>query len=495
VIDDDQRRTVLRAIREACDVDHAEGEAEGCFLSNYLPLSEHARVLEPGVHLIVGDRGAGKSELFRAAAIAEARRAIVSLTAPGRVPPLNAVSFVVGYSAEGTWYPAVMQLQGAASGRSPRYLHALWLGLLVRCLAGQELLTRAHSGVDLGFWQSREAASPANVTVEVERNLDTIIAEIDTVDEGLARQDRWLCVSYDDLDRIGAGDWQALGVIVQGLVQFWSTHVRRWRRIVPKIFLRRDLYDRHALVGADVSKLAARRAELHWTTRDLYAMLLKRIVNGSTDLRAYLAGRLPAGVDDRHLGWWPTSNVESDYEPAVERLCGLYMGAGPTKGKAFTWIPSHLEDGHGRVVPRSIVRLFGKAADIELRSARPRDGRLLQHTSLRNALDAVSESRIEELVEEFPWIRRVAAHLSTQTPKLQVPIDLFRFRNVLSAIRWEDTGAEDRAPETTGAGMLGLLEELGVVFRRHDGRADVRDLYMRGFGLKRKGGVSRRPAR
>jgi hypothetical protein len=33
--------------------------------------------------------------------------------------------------------------------------------------------------------------------------------------------------------------------------------------------------------------------------------------------------------------------------------------------------------------------------------------------------------------------------------------------------------------------------ELGVFYLRSDGRVDARDLYLKGFGLKRKGGVKR----
>jgi len=105
------------------------------------------------------------------------------------------------------------------------------------------------------------------------------------MDANLAQASEWVFVSYDELDRVSAGDWNELRTILRGLVQFWSSYARRWKRIRPKIFLRRDLFDRVALFGPDVSKIAAQRVELVWTTRNLYALSAKRLVNHSPLLR------------------------------------------------------------------------------------------------------------------------------------------------------------------------------------------------------------------
>ena len=57
------------------------------------------------------------------------------------------------------------------------------------------------------------------------------------------------------------------------------------------------------------------------------------------------------------------------------------------------------------------------------------------------------------------------------------------------AINWE--GISEQPPNTSGHALLQLLMELGIFYLRPDGRVDARDLYLKGFGLKRKGGVKR----
>jgi len=62
----DETRELLALIAGMSSQGKAETEPDEGFLKRYLPLPEHARCLDPEVVLIIGDRGAGKTELFRA---------------------------------------------------------------------------------------------------------------------------------------------------------------------------------------------------------------------------------------------------------------------------------------------------------------------------------------------------------------------------------------------------------------------------------------------
>ena len=132
-------------------------------------------------------------------------------------------------------------------------------------------------------------------------------AALDALEERLQREDSRVYVGYDELDTLGGFDWALMARMVRGLVAFWSDYSRRWRRIRAKIFLRSDLFRRHAGMGtADFAKLAANRAELAWSDAALLAMLVKRIANTSDRLAAVLSrrshtvrGSRRAGVDPR----------------------------------------------------------------------------------------------------------------------------------------------------------------------------------------------------
>ncbi len=405
-----------------------------------------------------------------------------------RFPAPSSSRWIVGYSSSGTEFPPELVFRKFSQGRQPADLQLVWLGLLLRCL-------KQLPDVSLQLAVPDPAATPHSAERPwldtlyrwVADHLEACFAALDALERDLSATQRWIFVSYDELDRVSAGDWTELRTILRGLVQFWASNSRRWKRLRPKMFLRRDLYDRVALFGADVSKIAAQRVELLWSVRSLYALLIKRIINANREFCNYLGNTLPNGEDRGELGWYPTETSEEGFRPFVERMCGKYMGANPNKGHSFTWIPNHLQDANGHVLPRSIVRLFEAAAEMELNSPRAELPQLIHHTSLRGALDKVSESRVQEIEdEEFPWMRKVRESLASAHP--QVPIERWELERLLT-IDWEKV--DERPPETSGHGLLQLLMELGIFYARTDGRIDARDLYLKGFGLKRKGGVRR----
>lgn len=463
----------------------AESEPEDNFLPRFLPLREHGRALDPQVVLVIGDRGAGKTELFRAIQFPAGLRAIQELGHVASLPTPTESQWIVGYSSSGARFPAELAFRQFSKGKQPTDLQLLWLGLLLRSLP--DLLNKCQLP---GSLKDELTANPLyleRLFMAIQQNLEACFGALDTIDTDLAQSSRWIFISYDELDRVSAGDWAELQTILRGLVQFWSSYVRRWKRIRPKIFLRRDLFNRIALFGPDVSKIAAQRVELVWTSKNLYALLAKRLVNQSTLLREYFTQVMPEGEDRGELGWYPLADEEEDYRRFVERICGRFMGAAATKGRAFTWIINHLQDGNGRVLPRSMVRLFEKAAEVELENAKADWPQLIHHTSMRAAVDQVSLSRVQEIEdEEFPWMKTVRLQLQRFHP--QVPIERRDLEQLL-VINW--TRVNEKPPETSGHGLLQLLMELGIFYLRGTGRVDARDLYLKGFGLKRKGGIAR----
>jgi hypothetical protein len=63
------------------------------------------------------------------------------------------------------------------------------------------------------------------------------------------------------------------------------------------------------------------------------------------------------------------------------------------------------------------------------------------------------------------------------------------FLRILDRVVWKGAG-----PAVTTPGLVDKLVELGIVRHTRDGRIHVPDIYLFGFGLKRRGGV-RRPRR
>lgn len=471
----------------------AEGESEVTFAQRFHPVPEHARAFDPDVVLVIGARGAGKSELFRAV-IGRGLLPAIARHAPSvRFPSLERerTVWVAGYPI-GAGFPDTRGLGEFVTkrGDSPEVLVELWFTYLVRVLGARldSEATTALSGVlnRLGgdVLANHEAFRAAGVAP---------LLALDRLDAELQRTDARIFVGYDELDTLGGANWRTGTAAIRGLVAFWAGYTRRWRRIRAKIFLRTDLFQRHATAGgADLAKLAANRAELTWSDRNLYAMLLKRVANTSPGLREYCEAARVRFDEDPDLGWLPRLSRAEDARPFVDRIVGLYMGRNVKKGLVFRWLLDHVRDGRGQALPRPLVRLVEEAANSEANaSSRVRWPKLLHPTSLRRVLDVVSREHVTQALDEWPWLAAVRERVSGD----QVPWDRRQqVERLLASEFGKSWGAQPDVllPASDPRELVDYLIEIGVFRARSDGRIDVPDLFLAGLGLKRKGGVRQR---
>jgi hypothetical protein len=97
-------------------------------------------------------------------------------------------------------------------------------------------------------------------------------------------------------------------------------------------------------------------------------------------------------------------------------------------------------------------------------------------------MEETSEERIRELGEEYPWVDRLKPQLKGQ----MVPMPRQDLMKILDRVDWRG----DRPYRSTGI-LLDALLDLGIFRQTNDGRLHVPDIYLYGFGLKRKGGIKR----
>ena len=465
------------------------------------PVPEHLRALDPNVVLVVGPRGSGKTTLFKAffsndrnlvrAVAARMPRTPASHAQPGA----SEWAWVAAHPA-GDHFPDTQALSKCA--RSDDDAKKIWHAMLVRRLADR---LDEHRKKKLKPVLEPVAAELREILAAYDAPETNPTAALDALEHALQQEDRGIFVGYDELDTLGGFDQALMARMVRGLVAFWSDYSRRWKRIRAKIFLRSDLFRRHAGMGtADFAKLAATRADLRWSDAALLGMLVKQIANASDGLAEYCKGARIRFEDDDVLRRLPRIERPDDAFPLLQRLAGNYMGAGEKKGFVRNWILAHLRDGNGEVSPRSLVRLMeeaaGKDAANQYQSLRP--PRLIHPTALRQALDDVSHGHVTQSISsEWPWLEGVRTWLAKDQ---LVPWERQRIVALLDA-NWDRSwGSSDqviRPPADRPADLLDYLIEIGVFRRRSDDRVDVPDLYLFGLGLRRKGGVKlgqKRPA-
>jgi len=335
--------------------------------------------------------------------------------------------------------------------------------------------------------------APADIegNIEAFSSLDVPVSFLDKLDQKLEQENRFIFITYDEIDTFGGGEWKFVEAGTRGLVAFWAAYARRWKRIRAKIFLRTDLYERHAKVGgADLAKLAANRVDLSWSEKDLYGMLLKRMRNNGGELSRYIGEiRDIQWEPDEILGELPILQKWQNAQPLAKRLVGEYMGADRKKGLVYRWLLDYVRDGLGRAFPRPFVRLIEEASKLQSQQHRaPKWPRLLEPSSLRQALDSVSHYHVNQSLGEWKWLEAVKDRIKNKL----VP---WRAQDIIRWLEkpWGDS--EGESPPFEGRDLLDYLIEVGILRYRSDRRIDAPDLFLAGLGLSRKGGVRRHPRR
>lgn len=433
----------------------------------YVPPS-HLKALRLDAHVVVGGRGVGKS-FWTAALQSEELRRLVG----GASSELVGIQVQVGFAETEkiTQYPnADVFADFLDQGGDP---YDLWRAVVLRWVAEM-----SAQPIPNGSWLETVAWLKSNPEAASRLMACT-------------REWRGLIV-FDALDRT-SNVWERMDDIVRGLLR-----VVLWLKTFPglhaKVFLREDQAERTVFNFPDASKLLATKAELTWARHDLHGLLWQRLINAPDAHGERMRALCPHTGQD---GKWRIAE-EMKYEgdaqrKAFERLAGPWMGRDKRRGVPYTWSISHLADGQGRTSPRSFLAAIRQAAE----DSAERYGSYelaLHYESIKRGIQKASEIRVQEMAEDYPWVREVLSELRG----LNVPCE---FEVVMG--RWKARFPEGpqsiptaRLPAQHAVrGWDGLkedLQRLGLIETKKDGRIDMPDLYRVGFGLGRKGGVKPR---
>jgi hypothetical protein len=468
------------------------GQKGDRFFKNHLPIREHRRVLERETLLVLGGRGTGKSQLFD---VLQRIDNPLELLVPDKKAQQSCRDhFRPGYTTRSTDFPTPEVLGKTISNADSKLLQNVWRGLLVGVL----LRDGRAKGVleqrlvpELQTALVEHLARPSQWLPLIDRELECVAEALDRVDDQFRESGEGLTVTYDDLDLL-AGRLADVYPLVRELLAFWLRSSRRWTGMRCKVFLRTDIFEAEGLAFTDSSKLRPLSVTLSWNADNLYRLVLKRLLNGdeSGQWRGFLVGRdrIPENClrSDQRWGIVPET-TEPDHRVFMERLIGKWMGSGKRKGDTYGWFLNHLQDSLKDIAPRSFLNLFEFSAQRQLTCGLP-DGSLLSPEQIAGALEEVSKARIKELNEELSWIDTIGRNLKGQT----VPIERDRLRSCIAqGVDWEKLPEQLRNKPDQKDRLIEYLISLGIFRETADKRIHVPDIYLFGFGLKRKGGIRR----
>lgn len=425
----------------------------------------HAAALDPSAPIVLGARGTGKS-FWSGVLGQQATRAEAALA----YPQLRLAQIEVRFGYTGIGGPDGIDADALDAAVPPDAsivdAKAFWWATILGAAEGvrpKHLLGQAH---------------------DPEQREDLLIAH----EQRLRAEGKVLLVVYDALDTL-ARSWPRRRLLTGALLEVvWA--MRAYRAIRLKLFLRPDQLEDDALRFVELPKLKAGAVRLEWSARDLYGLLYARLAmtedqRARTAFKQALAKLGLKAVDRRRVlaRRWSLATEPQDQERLMALLAGRYMGKGAyayKKGRTYRWPIAHLADAFNEVTPRSFLRMMIAAA----KHGPPPENLVITPDGIRHGLRAASQTRVDQLHYEFPWIKGVLAPIAgLLLPKHEEEVfqvwqtagTIRRLREEVEQGRYlspfaDDDGGSPRA-------LFEALERIGVMFRRGDDRLDMPDLF------------------
>lgn len=444
----------------------------------------HASALAPSTPIVIGSRGTGKS--FWAGALKKPdTKAAASKAYPKLRLDLLDVAF--GYTgisgpdgissdalnglvkenatandAKNFWWATILKAIDIADGKNPRNLS--WYISIA------------------ADWENRET-------------------KLQAADDKKRKQGRTVLVIYDALDTV-ASTWPRRKLLTEALLEVvWN--MRAYTNLKVKAFFRPDQIDDESLRFIELPKLKTGAVRLNWTGVDLYGLLFARLLfgnnNSSSSTFNQLLKSLKIETATRAQVLSRTWSVAYDakYQANVmNALAGVYMASGThgfKKGKTYDWPIKHLADAFQEVTPRSFLGLMRSAAE---HSAKTGADSVLTPESIRHGLRAASRTRVDQLHQEFLWIKGVLAPLAGLLLPLEEDMVYQAWRQA-GTIKELTTNAVASGylppyPNKTGKekDLFEAMQRIGVMFRRKDERIDMPDLFRVAAKLLKKGSTA-----
>lgn len=469
-------------LREAVDsLDQAQPRPDRTPAFTYVPPS-HARALDLDATLVEGIRGAGKSFWWAQLASPTHRDFIRAAFPEVRLAQHLRIEQGFGTGLSTDTAPSADVLTELMATHQAR---SIWRAVIAfNAGFGGEF-------AQLDRWPDR--------VQWVQAHAEDYDALLEAADQRLDSHDETLVILFDALDRM-ADDWPHINPLAKALLQV-ALDARSTRRIRCKVFVRPDILEDSNITGfPDFGKLLAGKASLEWRRADLYALLFQCVANsqfGGLPFRSLVLESCGLRLNQRADRWVLPPALRTDekvQEALFEQFAGKVMGSGSKRGKPYTWLVNHLQDGLNQVSPRSFFAALKTATD----ETGEDHAFALDYRGIQIGVKRASQIRVQEIIEDCPWVKRVMEPLRG---RLSLPCEANEFAQL-----WHDNGtlasleaalkngneAVKLPPKNLFQGSSGVLvdlELLGLVQRLNDRRIQMPDVYRLAFGLGRRGGL------
>jgi MinD-like ATPase involved in chromosome partitioning or flagellar assembly len=296
--------------------------------------------------------------------------------------------------------------------------------------------------------------------------------ELRLIDMELQKTKQVVWLLYDELDA-GFGssqsDYNRRRRSLEALLAWWLESGTNFKQIVPKIFLREDIW--HQLNFTNTGHYSGRSLPLRWEEADLWRLVLRQALKNSQSLTQSLAEKLGITVELLDI-------IELDQlRKSLYPLWGERMGAG-NKAYTYNWVRTRIADAKKNCFPRSLILLLEEAVKKEKEFTSEYASEItLRPKALINAFPNVSQQRVAEVRNEYPELELFLDRLKGE----RSPIDENRLAEI-----WHITDGELSS-------HIKDMVEAGILTERSRPKDPpprvyaVTELYLYGLGMVRKG--------
>lgn len=466
--------TAFSEIMNGLETAAAEEEfsTEQSLSSNFYPLKGYTFIFDTRKFLVLGQKGVGKTALFSALKNNNYAKALAKYLKVG-TEQYEHTKWIVGTSQETDFTDIFRCL------KNEEQISAFLLYKAIDALINNDSDLKKMAEDSKVYWlfsKEIDVEQCRKLTDEVSFHLGQLLKRIN---QHLQEKNIVVTIIYDALDRIVSS--RERSKFVSALIEMWYRYEGSVQNIRSKIFLRQDIYDREVVV-ADKVKLKNYSVILGWEYDQLFAMVWKRVINKSGEVKALFKEIAPRTLlEYGGLGSIPIIGEEENRD-LLAALIGKTMG-GTKKASTYNWFRNRLADTQGIIVPRSMLDIFAKAASKELELRRTTSlivsKSIIRPRCFEDSLESVSKSRVYDLKEEYKEYLNFFDNLKDTVQRSPVQEDL-----LCKAL--EDAGANNPKEEITNLINIGILRpyqrRLSDQIRYH-----FPDIYLKGLGLQRAG--------
>lgn len=473
----------------ALDFGRVDSESEPDLDRRFLRTDDFGRFLDPRNLLILGAKGSGKSALFEmfsdhlsaARHLAGERLDRVLLTTGtgfGDMTELTTADIqgmqgLDGFQYESLWRLYIALKSAIALGKQG-YSSTGPLRDFLRVIGDARDYRIAPMVGSL--WQTVVGNAPREVEVSVMGTGARIVSGKDSLDvidlledvqRVLSTHGQHLWVLFDKIDELHPSDPDRRRETLQGLFPAVMAVTRAFPRIIPRIFIRTDIYgpDLHF---TNKSHLADKAFEIEWDTDDLRTLLIKRAIV-EPQVAELVTEQVPA----------ITAGVET--LDSRQRLLAFRVifderaYRGPREAELLSWMIARATDAHGSTYPREMITFGNRAKENQATRGGPGDDGLISGRAVVDAYAEVSRIRCETFLSEFP---ELSQHIRRFRGQHDSPFTRRELDDLMRGLDPSGLPAIERLHE------VGVLSPAGGRDVAVADRFEVPRLYKSGLGLQ-----------